>query len=436
MAWQRNQQPAAEEKQAAPQQTQTGELKLAGIAKSTREAMDDNPYVKDAAFKLYAIAKELGKALHDYGFQPKDKDKSGQVYTTFPMVKVEPIVAYNKETAENEMKFHEDGSPVYAPRIELRNQGQLISLYAKEDMSEGARLTAATVKTFDRDLGHTVIVKMDDVQASPSIYKGTKLIAEFIDKQGYIQGKEAPQRSEMQSFAYEANMYFKDNSPKVTNKDGKEVMDSYAQYDADFDRVSLRSHSVPNTSVELNIGAKGGRFAELVEFDANNQPHKTPIKNPDELAAMIDAGRVTPEIGIAIEEFKQGPERSQLYSLAVELNKRFKDESDIIMKDDGTSVQNSYAEYNEEYDSIRLRNHDCPIVVELSMYQDKPVVRAIDFSERGEDGKFPQVFINNQKDIDEYLGAVPKEIQEAALEFKASGHEKAAKKAKNDVERD
>jgi len=122
------------------------EESLAYIDKDTKALGEQNPYVKEAAEKLLETAKKIGTELAENNLSTISKTRDGKEYTDKLVVKVEPAVKWNKDTKQQEEVLHKDGTPAYAPKIELKHGNETLTLFAKENMHNGAEITAQSIK--------------------------------------------------------------------------------------------------------------------------------------------------------------------------------------------------------------------------------------------------------------------------------------------------
>lgn len=299
---------------AQSEQTQTEKTEsLAYIDKATKEAGEQFPYIKEASEKLLETAEEIGNGLSENNLSTKSKTREGKEYTDKLVVKVEPAVKWNKETKEEEAVLHKDGTPVYAPKIELKHGNETLTLFAKENMQDGVKITAESIKKWSKDFQTGTmkpsIIKGDDI-ADSKASDSMKAIAQYISDNGYIQSSQ--EHSTMKNVAYEANQYFNAASDKVPNKDGGLVNDAYAQYKNDEygEKVQLRSHSQPNIVVELGMTDKGEPFAKATNFeikDDNGRFASAFINKPEDLDSYVPVK----EIQDIVAQFKSGESKEQ-----------------------------------------------------------------------------------------------------------------------------
>lgn len=278
---------------------QSAQENTAYIDKATKEAMTGNPYIADAAQKLLAEAEKIGKDIADSGLSTVSKTRDGKEYTNKFVVRVEPAVKWNRETEQAEPIVHKDGTPVYAPRIEYKHGNTILSIYAREDMSQGVQLTAMNAKIRNNETQKTEFAKAEDIAGS-NAYKSMKAVAQHISEGGYIKPREpVHEQSELSSFAVEANRYFSANSDKIPNKEGKLVNDVYAQYkNGEYgERVFLRNHS-DNVVVELGRTKDGSNFARAINFgmkDENGRPATVFLNKPEDIREYI-ADKATQDV--------------------------------------------------------------------------------------------------------------------------------------------
>lgn len=293
---------------------QTGTGSVAYIDKATKEAMQSSTYIAEASEKLLAEAEKIGRDIADAGLATTSKTKDGKAYTNKFVVKVEPAMKWNSETKQAEAITHKDGTPVYAPKIEYKGGNTTLSIYAREDMSQGVQLTAMGAKIWNNDTKRTEFAKADDI-AESNAYKSMKVVAQHISERGYIKSKEPAQKqSELSSFAVEANRYFNASSDKVPNSNGKLVNNAYAQYSSnDYgEKVLLRNHS-DNIVVELGRIKDGDRFAKAINFDIkdkNGRPAAIFLNKPEDIREYI-TDKATQDV---IAQYKGFDEKQQAKS--------------------------------------------------------------------------------------------------------------------------
>ncbi|MBQ9708594.1 MAG: hypothetical protein IJV66_05365 [Firmicutes bacterium] len=427
MAWNQNRvQNEQDQQPQAPTSQQDAQKKpevWATIDKATEEAAKDNEYIKAASEALLQVAKDIAKDIneaHEAGELqklPSARKREGGTYIPPLVVKVEQAVRYDKETKEEVPQFHNDGTPKYEPTITMKDANATISLIAAENVENGARLVRGSGRAWDNQVGHSVYAKLNEISGNNSFWKSTKALVNFVEAQGYVQGYE---RNGLSDFAYEANQYFKSNdTPRVMSKDGsKEVQDAWATYDAEYDKVILRSHTMPDAQVELNNGKNNeeAKFAVLVEFNGKgNPPTRTYIDAPSIMNEMQDTGRLHPDLADAVFQFKGWD--NKMLALTADLNKQLESVG-VHIGENAQTLANAWAKYDAERNSVKIYTYDIPIGVELSEYKDTPVVRASDVSEKDENGRFPEAFVKSAADVDKYLADLPQEIQNIVADYK------------------
>lgn len=284
---------------------------LAYIDKGTKTAGEQNAYIKEASEKLLETANKIAQGLVENNLSTTSKTRDGKEYTDKLVVKVEPAVKWNREIQGEEAVLHKDGTPAYAPKIELKHSNETLTLFAKENMQNGAEITAQNIKKWSKDFQTGVmkpsIIRGDDI-ADSKASNAMKAIAQYINDSGYIQQKNTP----MQILAQETNKYFNANSDKVPNKDGNLVNDAYAQYKSDNygERVQLRSHSEPAIVVELGLTDKGEAFAKATNFDIKKENGRFAsvfINNSKDLENYVPVK----EIRDAVKDFKSFDAKEQ-----------------------------------------------------------------------------------------------------------------------------
>lgn len=273
----------------------------------------DQPIVEALANAVLDKAKEFMNSLKAEGLTTESKTRDGKTtYTDKAVVNVEPAIKWNKETQTEESIVHKDGSPVYKATAEIKHAGTILTLTAKEDISDGAKFVAMTASKWDRSSGSPKLnfYKQDAIATAP-INKDIKQIAAFAQAQGFIEQREEKEQSALKTFAYEANQFFNANTEKVANTNGELVNNAYAKYVQDDygEKVMLYNHT-DNTAVELGMTSSGDKYAVAINFDLNRDfdprqetepPAKAYINKASDLEQFIDL----PEIRDAVAEFKE-----------------------------------------------------------------------------------------------------------------------------------
>lgn len=288
---------------------------LAYISKDTREAAKENPIIDTLANALLDRAKELMESLKAENLTTQSTTRDGsKTYTDKAVVCVEPAKKWNKETGEEEPLIHEDGSQVYRATAELKHNGTTLTFTAKEDVSDGAKFVAMTASKWNRSPDHPPklnFYKQDAIATAP-INKDIKQIAAYAQAQGFIEQREdSRERSALENFSYEANMFFNANTEKVANENGELVNNAYAKYTKnDYgEKVTLYNHT-DNTAVELGVTNSGDKYALAINFDLNRDftlrndgeaPAKAYINKASDLEQFIEL----PEIRDVVAEYKE-----------------------------------------------------------------------------------------------------------------------------------
>ncbi len=293
MAWDKKQE------QAAPQQSGWGQQpaqqaqaepkqeSMAYISQKTREAMQNDPALKDMAFKLLDVAKQIGEDIKAQGLTTTHKDnRDGTVKTNKFVVSVQPATKYNKDTKENEPLLHKDGTPILSPTISHTVGGTTLTIFAKEDMSNGVRLSSLTAQHFDRQANRMETAKGSEIQASAAFNVPAKKVAARIMEAGFIREEvqldKIPdeQKTTLMRFAEYAKEQFA-GGEQFMREDGTTKPDAYALYKPDTgygESVQLRSSSTPNIVVE-------------VSYKQDEQYGQQPVARATNFDVKLDNGR-------------------------------------------------------------------------------------------------------------------------------------------------
>lgn len=271
-----------------------------------KSAESTNGYVEDASAMLCDLAQEIGEKLKENGLLPQ-REKDGKISDAKLIVKVEPAYKYNKESKKKEPILNRNGETVYSSRIEINDSNEKLSLYAKNDISDGVKLVSMNATKFERnDDGSNKITHVKGNEISDE-WK-VNAIAQYIKKEGYIEEK---QYSKLQNLAYDLNMKFKTTGSKVPNKDNVLVNDAYAQYKNDEygERVLVKSHTEPNLLVELGNTSDDKPYAKAINFEYRDDDGKVAscfINTRDDALNMIG----NRDVARAIADYKQ-PQKEQ-----------------------------------------------------------------------------------------------------------------------------
>lgn len=293
MAWDKKQE------QAAPQQSGWGQQpaqqaqaepkqeSMAYISQKTREAMQNDPALKDMAFKLLDVAKQIGEDIKAQGLTTTHKDnRDGTVKTNKFVVSIQPATKYNKDTKENEPLLHKDGTPILSPTISHTVGGTTLTIFAKEDMSNGVRLSSLTAQHFDRQANRMETAKGSEIQASAAFNVPAKKVAARIMEAGFIREEvqldKIPdeQKTTLMRFAEYAKEQFA-GGEQFMRDDGTTKPDAYALYKPDTgygESVQLRSSSTPNIVVE-------------VSYKQDEQYGQQPVARATNFDVKLDNGR-------------------------------------------------------------------------------------------------------------------------------------------------
>lgn len=265
------------------------EKTTAFIEKNTLADAEKNQFVQEASAALLTLAKEIMAELQEAGITPQATTKEGKTYDSKAVVSVQPAVVYDKETNSEKALTRDDGKPVYSLKINIRDGDTDLSLFAKEDISDGVVLQNMVAKEWGRTEHGTptaTIYKMNELQTSP-ISEKAKAIADKLSER--IVEKSEFERTWASEYAYKLNTdIFPSMSEKVpstseSNK-GALVSSEYAKavHDDFGDRVQLYTHD-DNIVVELGFTSTKERYVKATNFDAPMLDEETgePIMSKD-----------------------------------------------------------------------------------------------------------------------------------------------------------
>lgn len=199
------------------------------------------------------------------------------------------------------------------------------------------------------------------------------------------------------------------------------------------------THTIGNTTLAVHTKKDSAELSSITAVKFNSQHQKEAYaKGIDEIQAnpafnkyakavaqmIVDEGYVK-----AQEQTQQKGEKPVMLQFAQYAQAEIFKGGAQVMKDDGTTVADCYANYkrDDQYgDRTELRSHTAKdIVIEVSYKQDEqygeqPVAKATNFGmEKGEDGRFPSMYINKPEDLNRpEFETVPAEIKQAVADFK------------------
>lgn len=199
------------------------------------------------------------------------------------------------------------------------------------------------------------------------------------------------------------------------------------------------THTIGNTTLAVHTKKDSAELSSITAVKFNPQHQKEAYaKGIDEIQAnpafnkyakavaqmIVDEGYVK-----AQEQTQQRGEKPVMLQFAQYAQAEIFKGGAQVMKDDGTTVADCYANYkrDDQYgDRTELRSHTAKdIVIEVSYKQDEqygeqPVAKATNFGmEKGEDGRFPSMYINKPEDLNRpEFETVPAEIKQAVADFK------------------
>jgi len=264
-----------------PTNTSTNDKKeyLAYIDKDTRERAEEDTFVASASEVLLEKALELMDALEKNNLTTNSVTLEGKEYKNKAVVSVADAIVFNSETQREERLTHKDGSDAYSLKISINNNkaNETLTLFAKDDISNGVELTNMVVKKWEKDNSGKAkpnYYKADDIKSVDKISPETKAIANFVMESGMLV-KDDKAISELQKLAFTLNQNFNAESEKVVNGQGELVNNAYARYRNDEfgERVELRSHE-DNVMVEFGKTAKGDKFIKATNFDYKDENGK------------------------------------------------------------------------------------------------------------------------------------------------------------------
>lgn len=250
------------------------EKTTAFIERNTLADAEKNAFVQEASQALLSLAKEIMAELQEAGITPQSTTKDGKQYDSKAVISVQPAVVYDKETNTEKILTRDDGKPVYSLKINIRNGDTDLSLFAKEDISNGVVLQNMVAKVWGTtEYGNptATIYKMGELQSAP-ISEKTKAMASKLSER--IVEKPKMEHTWASEYAYALNTeVFPKMSERVpstseSNK-GALVSNEYAKavHDDFGDRVLLYTHD-ENIVVELGVTSSNERYAKAVNFDA------------------------------------------------------------------------------------------------------------------------------------------------------------------------
>ena len=199
------------------------------------------------------------------------------------------------------------------------------------------------------------------------------------------------------------------------------------------------THTIGNTTLAVHTKKDSAELSSITAVKFNSQHQKEAYaKGIDEIQAnpafnkyakavaqmIVDEGYVK-----AQEQTQQKGEKPVMLQFAQYAQAEIFKNGGQVMKEDGTTVADCYANFkhDEQYgDKTELRSHTAKdIVIEVSYRQDEqygqqPVAKAVNFGmEKGEDGRFPSMYINKPEDLNRpEFETVPAEIKQAVADFK------------------
>lgn len=248
------------------------------IEKETLAAAENNQYIKSASALLIDKATELMNTFKNANINLTLKRQDGTEYNSKAVVSVKQASSYDKETKKETALFRKDGSPIMSLSISVKTApDDTVTLYAKEDISNGVVIQNMTMKTWENR--KPKLFKLDDIkEGNVRCAPATTAVMNNILSNSVIQEKDA--QSSLENLTVEINKLFASISDKVPSTQPDEngnhrlVNNAYAQYvnDEFGEQCVLRNHS-DNIVVELGVTSEGKKYARATNFDC---PVETP----------------------------------------------------------------------------------------------------------------------------------------------------------------
>lgn len=248
------------------------------IDRATLEAAEKNEYIKISSKLLLDKATELMKIFAADKIDLTLKRQDGAEYRSKAVVSVKRATSYDKESGKENYLTRKDGTAIMSPSITIKTSADdSITLYAKEDISNGIVIQSMTLKTWINK--KPVLYRIEDLKSGRiNCSSVTQAVIRTILSKNIIQERTA--RSELEQLTIELNKLFGTISEKVSSnrpdEDGnfRTVNNIYAQYvNDDFgEKCVLRSHT-DNIVVELGKTSDGKKYAKATNFD---MPVNTP----------------------------------------------------------------------------------------------------------------------------------------------------------------
>lgn len=281
---------------------------LAYIEKDTRDRAEEDTFIESASEILLNKALEIMDSLEENNLTTMGVTRDGKEYKNKAVVSVSEAILFNSETQSEERLTHKDGSDAYSLKISINNNraNETLTLFAKDDISNGIELTNMVVKKWEKDNSGKAkpkYYKSDDIANAEKISPETKAIAQFLVETGEIV-KDDRATSELQKLAFTLNQTFNAESEKVMNEQGELVNNAYARYKNDEygEKIELRSHE-DNVMVEFGKTSKGDKYIKATNFDYKDESGKFEnlfINNKEDVGEYIG----NQEIAKACIEYK------------------------------------------------------------------------------------------------------------------------------------
>ena len=295
------------------EQTENQSSNLAYINKETKALAEQNPVVKDMADKLLAKAQEIADTVANskdsYGNSLKTftKGDDGKARPNKFVVDIRPAVPYNYDTKQKEALLHDDGSPVMFATITHTVSNTTISITAKEDMSNGVRLSHIHAEAWDRSgekPKKTASADLGKIASNDKLNYYARMVAQRVLDMGDISYsldkkdiEKIPDkaRTDLMRFAVTAQQHF----DKEENKADKAVMKYLPNTEKYHEAVVFRSEKAKGITVEVGKTNDENRYIKATNYnvrDDNNKPATFYVNTMDDLKNKL------PEVPQSIKE--------------------------------------------------------------------------------------------------------------------------------------
>lgn len=271
-------------------ETENKNNNLAYINKSTQELAEQNPAVKDMADKLLAKAQELADTVANskdsYGNSLKTftKGEDGKSFPNKFVVDIRPATQYNYDTKQKEALQHRDGSPIMSATINHTVGNTTLSIAAKEDMSNGVKLSHIHAEEWNRSGDKPVKVASADMQniaSNDKLNYYARMVAQRVLDTGEIpytlDKKDIDKlpdkaKTDLMRFAVTAQQHF----DKEENKADEAVMKYVPNTDKYHEAVRFYSNTEENKGLVVEVGKTNddNRYIKATNFNVKDEGGK------------------------------------------------------------------------------------------------------------------------------------------------------------------